>query len=108
MVLPQSRLPGGVFQLLPRLLQPRRMLKVDTKTRQRWKLCGDRELAERAAHTAAPPAQVEQDGTLAPGTAKRLGAGTDSTSLDSTAPPVERQHPKTPEERTAGDFRWSS
>ena len=53
------RLPGGVFQLLPRLLQPRRMLKVDTKTRQRWKLRGDRELAERAAHTAAPPAQVE-------------------------------------------------
>jgi len=28
---------------------------------------------------------VEQDRTLAPGTPERLGAGTDSTSLDSTA-----------------------
>ncbi len=67
------------------LLEGARHLLVDAKARQRWKALGDRELAGRAAHTAAPAAQVEQDRTLAPGTPERLGEEADSTSLDSTA-----------------------
>jgi hypothetical protein len=84
------------------------MLKVDTKIRQRWKILGDHELIERAAHTAAPAALVEQTEHSHQGHPSGWEKKRTAFPWLAPRPPVERQHPKTPEEKTAGDFRGSS
>jgi len=67
------------------LLEGARRLKVDTKTRQRWKVLGDRELAGRAAHAAVPAAQVGQESAGLPVTAVLAAGDADSTHLDGIA-----------------------
>jgi len=67
------------------LLEGARRLKVDTKTRQRWKELGDRELAERAAHAVAPAAHGGQDNAGPPVTAVLAAGDTDSTDGDGAA-----------------------
>jgi len=67
------------------LLEGARRLKVDAKTRQRWKQLGDRELSARATHTAAPATPVGQDSAELPATAVLAAGEAESTDMDGTA-----------------------
>ena len=66
------------------LLEGARRLKVDAKSRERWKALGDCELAVRAAHTAATAVQVEQEGSEPPVTVVRVTGEVESTDVDGT------------------------
>lgn len=64
------------------LLEGARRLKVDTKTRQRWKQLGDKELAVRAAHAAAHTPGGGQDGAGTPTTEEISSAAMGGTERD--------------------------
>ncbi len=66
------------------LLEGARRLPVDAKTRQHWKVLGDRELEVRARQAAAQAARVGQDIAYPPATAERPAAETSSAYLDGT------------------------
>ena len=71
--------------MLGLLLEGARRLQVDAKARQRWKILGDKELAARAAHAAAPATQAGQESVVLPMTAGRVAGAADSTDVDGTA-----------------------
>jgi hypothetical protein len=66
------------------LLEGAWRLPVDAKARQRWKAFGGRELAVRAAHSAAPAVPAGQDIAGPPATAVLTVGEVDRSDLDGT------------------------